>query len=100
MQLLPPIAGGRAGFPEREHIMNVLILATGLSLALLVVAGCGNTTTDRALSGGGIGAGVGLVGGALVGAPVEGALIGGAAGAAAGGLTDKKNIDLGDPIWE
>jgi len=79
--------------------MKNIILATTLSLLLLVLAACGNTTSDRALSGAGIGAGVGLVGGALLGAPVAGAALGGAAGAAAGAVTDKSEIDLGKPVW-
>ncbi len=70
-----------------------------LALSLLALGACGSSTSDRALSGGGIGAGVGLVGGALVGAPLEGALIGGAVGAGTGALTDKDDVDLGKPVW-
>lgn len=66
---------------------------------LLGVSACGSSTSDRALSGGGIGAGVGALGGLLVGAPVQGAVIGGAVGAGAGALTDENQIDLGDPAW-
>ena len=80
--------------------MKRTILATSIVLSALGLAACGNTTGDRALSGGGIGAGVGLVGGALVGAPVQGALIGGAVGAGTGALTDSDQIDLGDPFWK
>ena len=69
------------------------IILTGIML--LALAGCGRTTGERALSGGGIGAGVGLVGGALLGAPVEGALIGGAVGAGTGALTSPRQINLG-----
>ena len=69
-------------------------------VSLMLLAACGNSTGDRALSGAGIGAGVGAVGGALIGGdPVTGAVVGGAVGAAAGGLTDKKDINLGKPIW-
>jgi hypothetical protein len=68
-------------------------------VCLLALAGCGRTTGDRALSGGGIGAGVGLVGGAMVGSPVEGALIGGAVGAGTGALTSPRQVDLGRPVW-
>ena len=72
----------------------------GIAL-LTMLAACGNTTGDRALSGGAIGAGVGAVGGAVLGgSPVTGAIVGGAVGAAAGGLTKKKDLDLGDPVWE
>lgn len=75
------------------------LTALGLSLALL--AACGSTTTDRALSGGGIGAATGAVGGALVGGSAgTGALVGGAVGAAAGALTDPNDIYLGRPFWQ
>ena len=76
---------------------RITLVAALLSLGAL--GACGNTTGDRALSGGGIGAGVGAVGGLLVGAPLEGALIGGAVGAGTGALTDKSQVDLGRPIW-
>lgn len=67
--------------------------------AALMLGACGNSTGDRAISGGGIGAGVGLLGGAIVGAPLEGALIGGAVGAGTGALTKENQINLGRPIW-
>jgi osmotically inducible lipoprotein OsmB len=70
-----------------------------LGASLLLLAACGTSTQDRALSGGGIGAGAGAVGGLLVGHPVEGALLGGAAGAAGGALTKSSDIDLGKPVW-
>ena len=79
--------------------MKRIALAATLSLSLLALGACGNSTSDRALSGGGIGAGVGLVGGALVGAPLEGALIGGAVGAGTGALIGRNQVDLGKPIW-
>lgn len=79
--------------------MKRITLASLLSVSLIALGACGSSTTDRALSGGGIGAGVGLVGGALVGSPVTGALIGGAVGAGAGALTHKDQIDLGKPAW-
>jgi osmotically inducible lipoprotein OsmB len=68
-------------------------------ISLCALGACGNTTGDRAMSGGGIGAGVGALGGLMVGAPLEGALIGGAVGAGTGALTDKSQINLGKPIW-
>lgn len=79
--------------------MKRVILVATLALSLTVLAACGNSTSDRALSGGGIGAGVGAVGGALLGSPVQGALIGGAVGAGAGALTDRSQVDLGKPVW-
>jgi uncharacterized membrane protein len=75
---------------------HALVIAT---LSLLTLAACGDSKGDRALSGGAIGAGAGAVGGALLGAPVTGAVIGGAVGAGTGALTDKKDIDLGKPVW-
>ena len=70
-----------------------------LAIPLLGLTGCGETTGDRALSGAGIGAGVGLLGGALAGAPLAGALVGGALGAGAGVLTSPGQVDLGRPAW-
>ncbi len=76
-----------------RNTTTILALFT-LSLGL---AACGTSKTERALSGGAIGAGAGAVGGALTGgSPWAGAAIGGAAGAATGALTDKDDIDLGD----
>lgn len=66
---------------------------------LLSLGACGTTTSDRTLSGGAIGAGIGAVGGYMLGAPVEGALIGGAVGAGTGALTDPDSVNLGRPIW-
>lgn len=71
-----------------------------LTSCVAMLSACGQSQSDRALSGGAIGAGAGAVGGALLGgSPVTGAVIGGAAGAATGGLTSKKDIDLGKPVW-
>ena len=75
-----------------------LVLST-LALGLLL-AGCGTTQQDRALSGGAIGAGGGALAGALVGHPAAGALLGGAGGAAAGAYTDPNSVDLGRPVWK
>ncbi len=63
-------------------------------VVLLALGACGHDPGERALTGGGIGAGVGLVGGALMGAPLEGALIGGAVGAGTGALTSPRQINL------
>ena len=67
--------------------------------AVLALSACGTTATDRAASGGLMGAGAGAVVGAMAGSPGTGALIGGAVGAAAGGLSDPCKYNLGDPIW-
>ena len=66
-----------------------------ISAATLALAACGNTTGERALSGGGIGAGAGAVGAAVTGGnPWAGAAIGGATGAVVGAVTDKDDINL------
>lgn len=79
---------------------NAHYLAALAIPALLTLSACGETTGDRALSGAGIGAGVGAVGSALVGGnALTGAAIGGAVGAGAGALTNKNQIDGGKPIW-
>lgn len=70
------------------------------ALALLALAACGDSRLERGATGAGLGAAGGAVGGALLGDPGTGALLGGAVGGAAGALTDKDDIDLGDPIWE
>lgn len=79
--------------------MSGRTFAAFVGLTLLTLSACGNTTGDRAISGGGIGAGVGALGGWALGSPIEGALIGGAVGAGAGALTGPDQIDLGKPIW-
>ena len=79
-----------------KKLLNTIVAVA----ALTSLAACGETVGDRALSGGAIGAGAGAVGGAVMGGdPVTGAIVGGAVGAAAGGLTKKKDVDLGKPIW-
>lgn len=72
-----------------------------LAGAMMVsVVGCGTTSGDRMVSGAGIGAGAGAVVGAVTGmGPGTGAAIGAAAGAATGGLTKKKQVNLGKPVW-
>ena len=60
--------------------MRNLALATA-AVAVLGLAGCGQTKSDRALSGAGIGAATG------------------AAGAAAGYLSDPDDVNLGRPLW-
>lgn len=73
---------------------KILTMAALVGLAFAVTA-CGDTKGQRALSGGGIGAGVGAVGSALTGgSPWTGAVIGGAAGAATGALTDKSQVNF------
>lgn len=71
------------------------ITATIIAFSALTLAACGNTPTERGLSGAGIGAGVGAVGTTLVGgSPWTGAAVGAAVGGATGALTDKDDINL------
>jgi hypothetical protein len=80
--------------------MKRLSLASIAVLSAVALTGCGTSTTDRALSGGAIGAGVGAGAGALTGGSVVGgALLGGAGGAAAGALTSPSDVNLGRPVW-
>lgn len=79
--------------------MKMIRAIATLTCSLVLLAACGNNTTDRAVSGGALGAGAGALVGATVGAPGTGALVGGAAGAAVGGLTTPDEINLGKPIW-
>jgi hypothetical protein len=84
----------------RKQMRIFANVAVALALASLVAA-CGSSTTDRTLSGAGIGAAGGAaVGAATGGNPLTGALLGGAAGAAVGGLTDEDDFNLGDPVWD
>ncbi len=77
-------------------------------LSILCVAGCvsllsacGYSTSDRAISGAGLGAGVGAIGSAVTGGSVgTGALVGAGVGAAAGALTSDRDVNLGRPIWK
>ena len=74
--------------------------AFAILLAAVVLAGCGTTKEDRAITGAGIGAAAGAVGGAILGVPLEGAALGGAMGAAAGALLDPAQVDLGKPVYK
>jgi len=84
---------------SKEHAMKSL-LAIPLLLGTLALAACGQTTGDRAVSGGLLGAGTGAAIGGITGGSVgTGALLGGAAGAAGGALTTPRDVDLGRPAW-
>ena len=75
-----------------------LTLAAAFAAASLLAA-CGTTPGDRALSGGLLGAGAGAAIGSTTGNAGTGAVIGGVAGAAAGALTSPDQVNLGDPVW-
>lgn len=68
-----------------------------LGALCLLLAACGSTQGERALSGGAIGAGTGAAAGILTGGSgTTGAIVGGAIGAATGALTNEDQIDLDD----
>jgi len=77
------------------RISVALVFASALALAA-----CGQTTTDRALTGAGFGAAGGAMFGALIGAPAIGALVGAAGGATIGAATDASEIYLGKPVYK
>lgn len=68
--------------------MHRLHITTAALASLLLVAACGDTRGERALSGGAIGAGAGAGAAAITdNNPLAGALVGGAVGAGVGALT-------------
>jgi hypothetical protein len=74
-----------------------------IALPLLAVSlsSCGADRGDRALSGAGIGAGVGALGAGVAGGdPVTGAIVGGAVGAGTGYITKERDLNLGRPAWK
>jgi osmotically inducible lipoprotein OsmB len=80
--------------------MKKLQQTAAVMVTLALLTACGDSQSDRALSGAGIGAGAGALGSAVMGGnPVTGAVVGGAVGAATGGLTNKNQINMGKPIW-
>lgn len=77
-----------------------MVRKLGLAALVALVAACGSNRTERAVTGGAIGAGVGVAGAALLDRdPVSGGLIGGLVGAGVGAVTDRNDIDLGDSIF-
>lgn len=70
-----------------------------LALFALTLTACGTTTSERALSGAGVGAALGAGAAAITGGDLgTGAVVGGAAGAATGALTDEEDIDLEEAL--
>ena len=80
--------------------MNIVKTMAALACGSMLLTACGESTGDRALSGGALGAGAGAAAGALTGGSVgTGALVGGAIGAAGGALTDSDDVNFGKPVW-
>jgi osmotically inducible lipoprotein OsmB len=85
------------GFYRMLNIKTVL----GVVMIAGFLTGCGHKTEDRAISGAGIGAGVGAAGAAITGGnPLTGAVIGGVVGGAGGAVTKSRDVNLGKPIWK
>jgi hypothetical protein len=78
--------------------MRAKMLVLGFA-ATLLVAGCGTSPGDRAVSGGMLGAAGGAAIGAMTGSAETGAVIGAAGGAVIGAATDPCDLNLGDPFW-
>jgi osmotically inducible lipoprotein OsmB len=74
-------------------------LLVAAALSMMALSGCGTTTSDRAISGGLLGAGAGAAIGSVTGSAGKGAVIGGVAGAAAGAVTRPDQVNLGTPVW-
>lgn len=70
-------------------------------LAFLALAGCGTLPSERAVSGGGIGAGTGAAAGAIAGTSIaNAALLGAGVGIIAGALSSPEWLNLGEPVWK
>jgi len=68
---------------------------------LLTISACGTMPEERAISGAGIGAASGAIVGAVTSLAVgPGALIGALGGGLVGALTDKDQVNMGDPAWK
>lgn len=81
-------------------MLHRTVLPTVALLAGLALSACGTTTSERATTGGALGAATGAGVAALTEADMLGAgLIGAAAGAAAGALTEPSTVNLGEPVW-
>jgi hypothetical protein len=82
-------------------MMRTVWVVAAAALLSVSIGGCGTSKTERGITGGAIGAGVGAAGAAITGGSAAGgAALGGAAGAATGILTDEDDFNLGDPLWK
>ena len=96
--LLKGPENGRDSALRRGARLTSRSLAVLVSLSLALSA-CGTTQSDRALSGGLLGAGTGAVIGSVTGSAVNGAIFGGLGGAALGALSSPRVLNLGKPLW-
>lgn len=78
---------------------GLLKTVAGIGVSAVLLSGCANLDSreQRVLSGGALGAGIGVAAGALTGGSwLAGGLIGGVAGAAIGAFTDEGQVKV-DP---
>ena len=76
--------------------MSRIPFLAALAALALATSACGNNPTDRALTGGAIGAGSGAIVGSTVGHPIAGAIVGGLGGAAIGAATTPRQSSYYD----
>jgi hypothetical protein len=68
---------------------------------LLTISACGTMPEERAASGAGIGAATGAIVGAVTSLAVgPGALIGALGGGLVGAMTNKDQVNMGEPVWK
>lgn len=68
---------------------------------LLAVSACGTMPEERAASGAGIGAASGAILGAVTSLAVgPAALVGALGGGLVGALTDREQVNMGEPVWK
>jgi osmotically inducible lipoprotein OsmB len=77
-----------------RHVGSVMKNLIVIVLVAAALSACGTAQKDRALSGAGIGAGVGVIGGP------PGVLVGGVIGAGVGAFTQPNQVNLGKPAWK
>ena len=65
-----------------------------MMVVAVALSACGTAQKERALSGAGIGAGVGVIGGP------PGILVGSVVGAGVGAFTQPSQVNLGKPAWK
>lgn len=78
-----------------------IVTTSLIAVAALSLAACGESRGDRVAGGVGVGAGTGAAIGAVFGGvgAIPGALIGAGVGAGTGAVTEKEDVNLGEPVW-
>jgi hypothetical protein len=86
---------------SKKSAFGRALVAVPLIVGGLLLGACGTDTTDRGVSGAGIGAAGGAAIGAIFGGvgALPGAIIGAAVGGGTGAVSSPQQIDLGQPVW-